>query len=109
MSVLRGHELPGIADLTDAQIEAMEMFQALAAEIALEIELELGDITYVNCHVTYHGRSDYEDWPEPDRKRHLLRLWLNTDGERPLVEEIAREVYGVVSEGTVLTTPLDAA
>jgi len=108
-SVLRGHELPGITDLTEAQIEAMKMFQALAAEIALEVELESGDITYVNCHVTYHGRSGYEDWPEPNRKRHLLRLWLNTNGERPLVEEIAREVYGVVTDGTVLTTPLDAA
>jgi hypothetical protein len=107
-SVLRGHELPGIPDLTEAQIEAMKMFQALAPELALEVELELGDITFVNCHVTYHGRSDYDDWPEPDRKRHLLRLWLNTGGERPLVEEIAREIYGVVTEETVLTTPLDA-
>ena len=23
-----------------------------------------------------HKRTEYEDWDEPERKRHLLRLWL---------------------------------
>ncbi len=95
--------------LTDAQIEAVEMFQSLCAEIALDIDLEPGDITYVNCHVTQHARSDYEDWPDAARKRHLLRLWLNTGGERPLVESIAGEVYGVVVEGMRFSAPLEAA
>src|SRR6202040_3482934 len=31
-----------------------------------------------------HGRSAYEDWPEVECKRHLLRLWLSPPGARPL-------------------------
>ncbi len=30
----------------------------------------------------FNARTDYEDWPEPDRKRDLLRLWLTV--RRPL-------------------------
>jgi len=26
----------------------------------------------------------FVDWPEPDEKRHLLRLWLSVPGDRPL-------------------------
>jgi hypothetical protein len=24
----------------------------------------------------FHARTAYQDWPEPERRRHLLRLWL---------------------------------
>jgi hypothetical protein len=23
-----------------------------------------------------HGRTEFDDWPEIERKRHLLRVWL---------------------------------
>jgi hypothetical protein len=60
--------------------------------------------------VTLHARTDFEDWPESDRKRHLFRLWLTTGGERPLVESVAREVNGgVVVEGMKFRTPLEPA
>jgi hypothetical protein len=26
-----------------------------------------------------HARTAYDDHPEPERKRHLLRLWLSVD------------------------------
>jgi hypothetical protein len=26
-----------------------------------------------------HGRTDYEDYPERERRRHLLRLWLRSE------------------------------
>jgi hypothetical protein len=26
--------------------------------------------------VILHARTEYEDWEEPEKKRHLLRLWL---------------------------------
>ena len=59
-------------------------------------------------HVTQHARTDYEDWPEPERKRHLLRLWLRT-GRRPLQADVAQALAGVEDETTVFQTPLDAA
>jgi hypothetical protein len=27
-----------------------------------------------------HSRTRFEDWPEPERRRHLLRLWLGCPG-----------------------------
>ena len=108
LALKRAQDLPGVPKLTDAQVEALEMYQALCAEIALDLPLEQGDVTYCNCHVTLHARAAYEDWPEEDRKRHLLRLWLSTN-DRPLVDSIAREMGGVLMEGAVLSTPLEAA
>jgi hypothetical protein len=35
-----------------------------------------GDIQFLNNRVILHGRTDYEDWPEVARRRHMLRLWL---------------------------------
>jgi len=31
-------------------------------------------------HWIMHSRTSYEDWPEPERRRHLLRLWLACEG-----------------------------
>ena len=108
LALSRAQGLPGVPDLTAAQLEAIAMFQSLSAEVALDLELLQGDITYCNCHVTLHARAAYEDWPEEARKRHLLRLWLS-NGDRPLVDSIAREMGGVLIEGAVLSTPLEAA
>ena len=45
---------------------------------------EPGDIQLLNNHVTYHARTDFEDFEEEDRKRHLLRMWLSVPNSRPL-------------------------
>ena len=82
---------------------------APSEQTPLEIDFEPGDIYYVYNHVILHARSAYEDWPEPERKRHLFRLWLHTDGARPLDEEVAASLQGIVVEGTVPETPLEAA
>jgi len=38
------------------------------------------DIQLLHNHTILHARSAYEDWPEVERKRHLLRLWLSPAG-----------------------------
>jgi hypothetical protein len=36
-----------------------------------------------------HARSEFEDWDEPERKRLMLRLWLDAERKRrPVVPEI---------------------
>ena len=37
-----------------------------------------GDIQILNNHAILHSRTEFEDWPEPERKRHLLRLLMFT-------------------------------
>jgi hypothetical protein len=49
-------------------------------------------------HTLLHDRTAFDDWPEPGRKRHLLRLWLAPDDARPLPPVFA-ERYGSVIPG----------
>ena len=53
---------------------------------------------FVHNHTILHDRTAFEDWPEPERKRHLLRLWLAAPGARPLPPVYA-ERYGSVEIG----------
>lgn len=105
--VFKAQKLPDVPKLTDAQKEAIDMFMQVAQEVSIGIDFEPGDISFVVNHVVLHARTDYEDWEEDDRKRHLLRLWLRT-GRRPLQEDVAQALAGVVVDGTVLQTPLEA-
>ena len=40
------------------------------------MELEPGDVQLLSNHTVIHARTDYEDYADDDRKRHLLRLWI---------------------------------
>jgi hypothetical protein len=64
------------------------------------MELEVGDIQFLNNYVTLHSRTPFEDFDEPDRKRHLLRLWLSIPGSQPLPAQW-EEYYGDVRSGAV--------
>lgn len=77
-------EFPEVPRLTQVQEEALELFGALADELVLNMTFEPGDIQLLNNHLVYHARTDYEDYPEKERKRLLLRLWLAVPGSRPL-------------------------
>ena len=91
---------PEVAPLIREQIEALDLFDALADDPALHFRMELqaGDIQLVHNHTLLHDRTAFEDWPEPERKRHLLRLWLAPEKARPLPPVFA-ERYGSVVPG----------
>lgn len=100
--------MPGVPPLTPRQREALDAFAALAGANALDIEFQPGDISYLQNFVTLHARTSFEDHPEPERKRHLFRLWLGTDGARPVADDIRREVAGLAVPREMLQTPFDA-
>ncbi|MCH8129901.1 MAG: TauD/TfdA family dioxygenase [Acidobacteria bacterium] len=87
--------------LTDEQIEAMDLADELAGsdEIRLDMDFRPGDIQFIHNHQMLHSRTPYEDYPEPDRKRHLLRLWLAPPNSRPLPPVMA-ERFGSIEQGT---------
>lgn len=86
--------------LTPAQAEALDVIDKIGAEddTHLEFDLQRGDMEFLHNHVVMHSRTRYENFPEPERHRHLLRLWLSTPGGRPLPSGYA-ERYGGVKEG----------
>lgn len=51
-------------------------------ELRVELDFQPGQIQYVNNRATGHARTEFIDWPEPERKRHLIRLWLRNEGKR---------------------------
>jgi hypothetical protein len=91
---------PGVAPLSSQQIEALNLFDELANDPALNLLMELqpGDMQFVHNHTILHDRTAFEDFPEPGRKRHLLRLWLAPPNARPLPEVFA-ERFGSVTLG----------
>lgn len=75
-----------IPRLTPRQIEALDLFDQLLAreDLCYHMWLQPGDIQLVNNHIVLHSRTEYEDYDEPDRKRHLFRLWLSLPQAQPL-------------------------
>ncbi len=73
----KGHELVG-APLTAADIEPLDFIDAVMTrpELPVTFDMEPGDMQFVNNVFILHSRTEFEDHPEPDRRRHLIRLWL---------------------------------
>ncbi len=80
----------GVA-LSDMEREAFDVMDGLIGELQLKIDFEPGDIQFLNNYVILHSRTAFEDYPEPDRRRHLLRLWLTVPGWNRLSPETLRE------------------
>jgi hypothetical protein len=91
---------PGVKPLSPLQIEALDLFDQLAndPQLNLMMELQPGDIQLVHNHTILHDRTAFDDYPEPERKRHLLRLWLAPRGARRLPEVYA-ERFGSITPG----------
>jgi hypothetical protein len=89
-----------VPPLTSRQIEALDLFDSLANDPALNLRMAFqpGDIQLVHNHTLLHDRTAFEDWPEPERRRHLLRLWLAPPNARALPPVFA-ERYGTVTPG----------
>ncbi len=104
--------------LSPAQVEALDMFDRLANDPKLNLFMEFkpGDVQLVHNHTMLHDRTGFEDWPEPERRRHLLRLWLAAASGRPLPEIFAQRYGtvtvgdrgGIIVRGTKLHAPLEA-
>jgi hypothetical protein len=100
--------LPGVPRYTPAQKEALDLYRDTVRECAADIPFLPGDVQFLNNYTTMHTRRAYEDWPEPERKRHLLRLWLSDPESQPagLVEDSFRR--GILpAPGVQLHAPLD--
>jgi hypothetical protein len=79
-----GQMIPGCPKLTARQEEALGLFGQLSDELCLDMDFRPGDIQLLNNHTIYHARTAFDDYPEPERKRLLLRLWLSMPNSRPL-------------------------
>ena len=90
----------GAFRLTPKHVEALDMFDRLAndPDLSFGMDLEPGDMQFVYNHSQLHDRTGFLDWPELEKRRHLMRLWLSPSGDRPL-PECFRERYGSITPG----------
>lgn len=110
---------PDQVTTTPLQIEALDEFDRLAHsdEFKLEMDFQQGDIQLLHNHQILHARTSYEDFDEPEKKRHLIRLWLSAHEPRELPKAY-EERYGEIVPGQIRggirvpgvepVTPLDA-
>jgi hypothetical protein len=107
---------PDARRLAAEDFEALDMLGELAGDPELRLDMSFmpGDIQFLHNHTILHARTGYEDWPEVERKRHLLRLWLSPPDARPL-PPVFSECYGgltagdrggIICPGTRLHAPL---
>lgn len=99
-----------------AQLEGLALLDAIAEELHIDIAFEAGDMQFLHNHTVMHSRQAFSDHPEPERKRHLLRIWLLTHDGRPVPPvfyerngspETARRPGGIVGAATAFRVPLE--
>ncbi|HEY4067678.1 MAG TPA: TauD/TfdA family dioxygenase [Burkholderiaceae bacterium] len=86
--------------LSALELEAIDLLDTLSNDPAFSLQMEFlpGDMQFLHNHQILHSRTDFEDWPEPERRRHLLRLWLAPKEGRALPPAFAAR-YGSVTPG----------
>ena len=114
----KAQRFPDVPRLTEQQLAAFALIEQTTADPALFLQMsfEPGDIQLLNNHFIMHSRTAFEDYAEPNRKRHLLRLWLACDDGPPLPKQYfefmdatpAGRPNGYHMKGVPLTTPLMA-
>lgn len=85
-------DFPDAPRLTDDQWEALDLMDQLMPDprLCYSMWLERGDLQLLNNYVVGHSRTGYEDYNEPEKKRHLLRLWLAVPDSQRLPPEWAQ-------------------
>ncbi|MER7166073.1 TauD/TfdA family dioxygenase [Micromonospora sp. NPDC000207] len=97
--------------LTPEQIEVLDLLDEISQEpgVALDMDFQPGDTQWLLNYAALHSRTEFVDHPEPERRRHLLRLWLKRDVGRPLVPHFGRHVVIDRSETRDTTTTTNEA
>ena len=102
--------------LSAQQLEALDLLDDIVNEpdMHLRMRLQPGDMQFVYNHSLLHDRTGFTDWPEAEKRRHLLRLWLAVPEDRPLPAVFAQRYGsvdigdrgGVITNETVLHAPI---
>ncbi len=83
----------GNSVLSNEDRELLDLYNAIAdsPDMYLDMDLQPGDAQLLSNHTIMHARTDYEDYPEPERRRHLLRLWISLPASRSIATRLRKE------------------
>ncbi|MHB1854949.1 MAG: TauD/TfdA family dioxygenase [Acidimicrobiales bacterium] len=102
---------PEVPRLTPEQTELLDTLDDICndPEFHLAMDFEVGDMQFLNNYTILHSRTDYEDFEEPEKRRHLLRLWLTLRQGRELDADFGRMGGNQTTGGRGGVTPTVAA
>ena len=115
-TIEKAQRFDDVPRITDLQREAFAFIEQTTSDPALHLNMafEPGDIQILNNHYILHSRTAYEDFQEPEKRRHLLRLWLASEHGPALPEQYyefmdktaSGRPNGYLVDDIALTTPL---
>ena len=88
----------GYAQHTPLEAAALACMDSVAerADMRLDMDLQRGDMQFINNYTTLHSRTAFEDHDDGRPKRHLLRLWLDFPRwPRTVDPELFKDYHGV--------------
>ena len=79
--ISRGYEMID-GEMDQSTSSALHAIQEVSERkgIGKNLEFERGQIQILNNRRIGHRRTAYIDWPEPERRRHMARIWLREKG-----------------------------
>ncbi len=100
-AISKGQLLPGAPPISSAQIAACDYLDNLAndPDLHLDMELQTGDMQFLNNHWMLHSRTAYEDHKVEQNRRHLLRLWLACTSGPPMPKVFIDGFQGGTADG----------
>jgi hypothetical protein len=75
------------------ELGVLDCFEAVTKrpDLMLQFTLQPGEMYFINNYTVLHARTAFDDGDAPDdQRRHLLRLWLDVPGMRPVHQHIKR-------------------
>ncbi|WP_159915058.1 TauD/TfdA family dioxygenase [Pantoea sp. 18069] len=87
--VNQAQEVASVPPLTAQQNEALDLLHAVADELHVQLPFAMGEMQFMNQHLTYHGRTAFTNDATGGAARLLYRIWLTPPGSRELPAEHA--------------------
>jgi len=103
---IRGGMKKAEQELTEKETEIFNFIAETAIQNSYAFPLHTGDIAFFNNYTVFHGKEGYEPIEEEEKKRVLLRVWLDLPNMRPFSDE-GNVRYGVVRHGNLGWTAAD--
>lgn len=102
-----------IPALSAEQERAIKILEEVSVRLSLHMILEIGDIQFLSNNHIFHARTEYKDFPPPQPRRHLMRLWLSVpDNEGgwklPFEDSSHKKRGGIQVNDQPPVCPLDA-
>ncbi len=90
---------------SDTDMAALQAIEEVAEQHALKFDfrLEPGELVIVNNLALMHKRSAFQDDPDPEKKRLLLRLWLNLYSRPEVHPNVAGVMKGFGDTPPIIT------